>query len=365
MHKSIFMISFCYQFLKRSFLCVLLSLNIGWGCLAQEKEIKATIETNDGLKTEGYILVRAPHLNNELISFRSNTSSIHETYYPKQLKSYTVEGDLYESHALDSSVYFFFVILKGKASLYELSAQKKRYYIQMLEEDKVFWLRHEKMEVPGSDGYQKTVKMVSYYKEILRGKLVGCSSLDSDKLPNPNEKELKVYVSNYNKCFSGNSYEKKELKKELFLGVSAGMSGNESNYFSMGSSLDFKNPRKKLLLTTLSYAYTRWEELVFDYTLNKKVKTVNSIHWISYRVNITLFAGKAIEPYLLLDTSMGMNYEAGYGLGILPFYFWSGGGLKVNFGKNIFSRVTYVFPIALRDAPFPSSLNFSLSFRVR
>lgn len=355
--KSISMVSPCSQFPKRIFLCLLL-ISANWFCLAQEKELTATIETNDGLKTEGYILIRPPHINNELISFRNSTNSTYQEYFPKQLKSYTLAGDLYESHVFDSTSHFFLVLVKGEASLYELSDQKKRYYIQMQNEDKVYWLRHEKMVI-ANDGYQKTVKLISYYKEILTRKLVGCSSLDSLKLPNPSEKELKAYITTYNKCFSGNNYELKELKKQLFLGISSGILSSSNNYFSMGATLDFKNPRKKLLLTSLAYNHTRWEEW------DDKVKIVNRIHWISYRVNLILFPNKLIEPFVLFDTSMGLTDGSGYGIAILPFYFWSGGGLKINFGKKAFSRVTYTFPIALRDWSFPSSLNLSVSYRVR
>lgn len=259
---------------------------------------------------------------------------------------------------LDSTSHFFLVLVKGEASLYELSDQKKRYYIQMQNEDKVYWLRHEKMVI-ANDGYQKTVKLISYYKEILTRKLVGCSSLDSLKLPNPSEKELKVYVTTYNKCFSGNNYELKELKKQLFLGISSGVLSGSNNYFAMGATLDFKNPRKKLLLTSLAYNYTRWEEW------DDNVKIVNRILWISYRVNLILFPNKLVEPFILFDTSMGLTDGSGYDIAILPFYFWSGGGLKINFGKKAFSRVTYTFPIALRDWSFPSSLNLSVSYRVR
>ena len=304
---------------------------MNWLCQAQEKELRAGIEMNDGSSEEGYILIRSPNIYHELISFRKDVNSNYQEYYPKHLKSYTIAEDVYESHAIDSSWHFFLVILKGEASLYELSTQQKRYYIQMQGEDKIYWLRHEKMVIP-NEGSQKTVKLVSYYKEILTKKLLGCSSLDSLQLPNPTEKELKAYVSNYNKCFSGNNYEQRELKKQLFLGVSSGMSFSNNNYFSMGATLDFKNQRKKLLLTSFSYKYSQWEYV------DNADRIIDQSHCITYQVNLILFANKRIEPFVLFEPGMGLVSEFTQGKENKKKYFflqsWSGAGLKINFNKN-------------------------------
>ena len=356
-----------------------------WSSLVvAQKEVPATIETRDGQKKVGFARTRPREVNTTVVSFRENVNTTYIDYVPNDLKSFSLQEDAYESLSIDSTNYFLAVIVKGKASLYELNFElKKRYYLLKEGEVRPIWLRHEKIEIVIGD--TKTTKMVSYYKTILKSKLNDCESLKSPEGVRPTLSGFQQYVNEYNKCFGTSDYLQKAEAKSIYASLMCGGVFNSYGSFpTFGLGLDFKSSRKLFGLTTLSFRSTHWQEsqetivtIGGGFGSNsstiviKEVRTY-SMATLGYQVNMSLISGKTIEPYLSFEPAVMRWTEASKKTqGTLTasssdsrfgFETWLGGGLKLRFSDKAFVRFAYTFPLFARADI--GTLNIWLSYRI-
>lgn len=358
----------------KQFLIILFFIAFSGKICAQEKEIKGTIETLDGIKTDGFILIRSQDVNSELISFRANQNSEYKDYFPNDLTSYTLNEDLYESQVLDSVRRFLMVIVKGKASLYQIKINKKtRFYLKMQDEEKIYWLRHETVTI--INGEHESKKLVSFYKEILRDKLVGCD-LGSDSNLHTNSKSLRSYITKYNDCFSGNNFEQKKESTSVFFGLTGGLlqykggllPGNDlwyesTNFASGGFAFDFKPSRRKMLLTSLSYRFNKGNYKDPD---THVVVSSSQAHVISYQGNFILAKSRWVEPFISLapivyfETESRKNKSVNEKENLLIVLFNIGCGVKINFTEKIFSKLIYERTVLFGRGYLTASLSYRI-----
>ena len=278
-----------------------------------QKLDSAILIVNDSVRFRGFVRTDSQVNGNDFIEFKRYGSETFKMYMPNEALGYEIIGEsVYESLATEEGQKFLRYVVEGEASLLERFVPLRTIYYVKLKGENPYQLRYEEKVV--NDGDYSYTKIVSFYKQTLKGKLTGCidGGKRIDRIKNYGEKELVSFFVFYNQCSGGDSVESKskivQYKRSAYLSMSA--ITNFSGGRGLGGRIDWSNSRRKMLFSSFGIS-------AFPYPDGLTILPF-------VQINHYLIRGKILEPYGFI------------GMTLFPYF---GGGLKINFSEKVFFRM--------------------------
>jgi len=321
-------------------------------------------------------------VENELpvLFFKKDSVSNEIRYFPRDIDSFSVNGEVYESHTVivdkDTISDFFSCKIKGKVSLYSRydGSLKEHLYLR-IENGPLKELIIKKVIVDNPDGSSAgyAEKTYYYYYRVLAEAYVDCPGLVNGKeVIKLNLKSIEKSVVDYHKCvntpykvFEANQHYRKKGSIDFglsFGGMFLSQKYEKTGYHNYSGKIPFSKfisgfditghfhyylPRgnqNKAIQLELAYAkYNFFTWSTFDYTYTNGDKVNYSKDYIHLRALYkNYFWMKNSGLYLGLGVQLGMALSSDYEYVMVKNYIFGNVGYAYNFKKyRVFADVRY------------------------